>query len=59
MLFASRFFRRGFHENSKFAPRFIEYFWNQHFEENEVSIALDFDSVRIDMEGPMILELDT
>lgn len=59
ILFASQYFRRGFGGHNNFAPRFIEHFWKQNFNDNEVSIALDLDRVRIDVDGPTFIEEDT
>lgn len=59
ILFASSYFRRGFAKHNNFAPRFIDHFWRQNFQDNEVSIALDLDRVRIDIDGPVLIEEDT
>lgn len=59
IFYASNFFRRGYSMNSNFAPRFIEHFWKNDFNANEVGIALDLDRVRIDTEGPFLIEEDT
>ena len=59
ILFASPYFRRGFAKHNNFAPRFIDHFWKQNFQDNEVSIAIDLDRERIDTEGPILIEEDT
>ncbi|WAC01583.1 hypothetical protein N7U66_16765 [Lacinutrix neustonica] len=59
IIFANSYYRRGFYENNNFAPRFIDHFWRHDFQENEVSLALDLNRVRIDTEGPILIEEDT
>ncbi len=58
MLLASPFFRRGFHEENNYAPRFLELFLGRKMRSIK-SIALDLDRVRIDVDGPMCFEFDT
>ncbi len=56
---AHSFFRRGFSEYANFSPRFIDLFWKIKDDDIEFYIALDSDRVRIDIDGPSYLELDT
>lgn len=59
MIMAHPNFRRGLHPNSNFAPRFIDLFWRMRDPEIESLIALDFNRVRVDIEGGMYFEEDT
>lgn len=59
ILLAHPFFRRGFHRNNNFAPRFVEQFWRINDPQIEPYIALDFDRVRINVDNTSYMELDT
>jgi hypothetical protein len=59
MVMAHPFFRRGYHENGNFAPLFIDNFWKYDKKGNSVYLALDFDRVRINVDGSIYMELDT
>lgn len=59
MIMAHPYFRRGFFENSNFAPRFINLFWGLKNPQMDLYIALDFNRVRINVDNLMYHELDT
>jgi hypothetical protein len=59
MVMAHPYFRRGFYENSNFAPRFIEFFWGLKKPELDLYIAIDFNRVRINVDDSVYMELDT
>lgn len=59
MVMAHPYFRRGFHEEANFSPRFIELFW--YFNDPQVIpyISIDFNRVRINVDNSICLEEDT
>lgn len=59
MLMAHPFFRRGMHEQSNFAPNFIDLFWS--FEQDGVDkyVAIDEDRLRINVDESCYFEKDT
>ena len=59
MAMAHPFFRRGMNENANFAPRFVELFWQIKNNKIDLSIALDYNRVRINVDDSTIMELDT
>lgn len=59
MAMAHPFFRRGMNENANFAPRFVELFWEIKDNKIDLSIALDYNRVRINVDDSTIIELDT
>lgn len=59
ILMAHPYYRRGLHEKSNFAPRFIELFWNDDFQTLQPYIALDRNRVRIDVNDSLYKEFDT
>lgn len=59
MVMAHPFFRRGFHKNSNYTPRFIELFWVLRKPEIEAYISLDFDRVRVNVDKTTYFEADT
>ena len=59
LLMAHPYFRRGYHENSNFAPRFIEIFWNFNKKNIQKYIAIDEDRVRINVDKRIYMEFDT
>jgi hypothetical protein len=59
MLMAHPYFRRGFHQNANFAPRFIDLFWRLNFPQNGLYILIDYDRVRINVDNVMYMEADT
>ena len=59
MLMANHYFRRGFHPNANFAPRFTQLFWNFQDPNIQQYISLDTDRVRINVDNKMYLEEDT
>jgi hypothetical protein len=59
MLMASPYFRRGLQQANSFAPRFIELFWKFQDPNIDAYISLDSDSVRINVDNRMLIELDT
>jgi hypothetical protein len=59
MLMAHPNFRRGYHQINNFAPRFVELFWAHNDPKVEKYIALDFDSVRINVDNSAYREFDT
>ncbi len=52
-------FRRSYSDKNNFAPRFIELFWNEPFNNIESNIALDCNRVRIDVNHRLYKEFDT
>lgn len=59
LMLAHPYFRRGFNENANFAPSFIDLFWGLRKLELDLFIALDFNRVRIDLNGSTYVERDT
>lgn len=51
-------FRRGFGEESNWAPQFVDMFWEVNDENIDAYISLDFDRVRVDMNGMCYFEKD-
>jgi hypothetical protein len=58
MVMAHPYFRRGFHENNNFAPRFIDVFWNYKKNNIQKYISIDNDRVRINVDNSMYKEKD-
>ncbi len=56
---AHPYFRRSFFGENSFAPRFVELFWEYSNPDVDSYVSLDFDRVRIDINGPDYLEKDT
>jgi hypothetical protein len=52
-------FRRAMHPLNNWAPLFIDIFWRLEQPGLDKYVALDDDRVRIDVDGPMLVELDT
>ena len=52
-------FRRSYFDKNNFAPRFVELFWKESFNDIEPSIALDCNRVRIDVNDRLYKEFDT
>jgi len=59
ILIADSSFRRGFHENSNFAPHFISIFWKIEDPKLDLYISLDSNRVRIDDGSAGYFEADT
>lgn len=59
VVFAHSCFRRAMHPLNNWAPFFIDMFWRLEQPGLEKYVALDEDRVRIDVDGPLIVELDT
>jgi hypothetical protein len=59
MLMAHSYFRRGLHEVNNYAPRFVEFFWNNSETGIEKYISLDNHRVRINVDNTTFMELDT
>lgn len=59
IVMAHPYFRRGFYENSNFAPRFIDLFWGLKKSELDLYIAIDFNRVRINVDDSLYMERDT
>lgn len=59
MVMVHPYFRRGFQQNTNFAPRFIELFWRLNPVDMDLHIALDLNRVRINVDNSMYMELDT
>lgn len=59
MLMAHSYFRRGLHEVNNYAPRFVEFFWNNSETGIEKYISLDNHRVRINVDNTTYMELDT
>lgn len=59
MVMAHPYFRRGHHQNSNFAPRFIDIFWKYNKDNIQKYIAIDSDRVRINVDNRMYKEADT
>jgi hypothetical protein len=59
VLMAHPYFRRGLHGTNNFAPRFIDFFWNYNKPDVQRFISLDYDRIRIDVDGRGIIELDS
>jgi hypothetical protein len=59
ILMVHPYFRRGYFENNHFPPRFIETYWNKDHSNLESSIALDFNRVRINIDGSSYMERNT
>lgn len=59
MAMAHPYFRRGHYENSNYAPRFVEIFWQFNEDKTHKYIAVDSNRVRINVDGSMYMEFDT
>ena len=59
MLMAHPFFRRGMNKYANFAPRFINIFWNEEHFQEDTSIAIDLDRLRINIDDYTYKEADT
>lgn len=59
IIMAHPYFRRWFYTNNNFAPMFLDLFWRLQKPELDLSIAMDFDRVRINVDNSAIMELDT
>lgn len=59
MVMAHPYFRRGYHDNCNFAPRFIDVFWKFNKKDIQKHIAIDSDRVRINVDNTMYMEFDT
>jgi len=59
MLLAHPYFRRGFHEENNFAPRFVDLFWQYDNPNIDTYISLDADRVRINVDNSAYMERDT
>jgi len=59
MLMAHPYFRRGFYENSNFAPRFVDLFWKNDHSDLDAFIAIDSNRVHINVDNRMYIEEDT
>ncbi len=59
MLIAHPNFRRGFHKDNNFAPRFIELFWAKNDSKIDSFISIDCNRVRINVDDTVYIELDT
>ena len=59
MIMAHSYFRRGYSKSLNFAPHFISLFWGLNRSKIDAYIAIDFDRVRIDIDGGYCLERDT
>jgi hypothetical protein len=59
MVMAHPYFRRGFQQNTNFAPRFIDLFWRLNPIDMDLYIAIDLNRVRINVDNSMYMELDT
>lgn len=59
MLMAHPFFRRGMHEQSNFAPRFVELFWGFQHDCVDKYVAIDEDRLRINVDSSCYMERDT
>lgn len=56
---AHPYFRRSYHDENNFAPRFIEFFWRHNIKDNKKYIAIDPDRVRVNVDESTCMELDT
>jgi hypothetical protein len=59
MIMAHPYFRRSYSEFSNFSPHFIALFWGLNCYKIDAYIAIDFNRVRIDMDGGYYMECDT
>ena len=59
ILMVHPYFRRGFYENNHFPPQFVMTYWNRDHSGLNSSIALDFNRVRINVDGSSYMERDT
>ena len=59
MLMATPYFRRSYDGYNNFAPRFIELFWANSFENIDPFISIDYDRVRINIDNMPYCESDT
>lgn len=59
MLFAHPFYRREYQENANYAPRLVDYLWDFKEDSTELSVALDWNRLRIDINNLFCLEFDT
>jgi len=59
MIMAHPYFRRSYSEFSNFSPHFIALFWGLNHSKIDAYIAIDFNRVRIDIDGGYYIECDT
>ncbi len=59
MIMAHPYFRRDYNECANFAPNFIALFWELNCPKIDAYIAIDFNRVRIDINGGSYIEDDT
>ena len=59
MLMANPYFRRGFHEDSNFAPMFIDFFWDFNNPLVTAYVSLDYNRLRINVDNSATMEFDT
>lgn len=59
MIMAHPYFRRSYSEFSNFSPHFIALFWGLNDSKIDAYIAIDFNRVRIDINGGYYIECDT
>jgi hypothetical protein len=59
MLMIDPYFRRSYHNENHFAPRFVDLFWNLKNDAILKYISLDRNRVRIDVDDSSCIELDT
>lgn len=59
IIFAHRYFRRGYSEISNFAPRLLDILWGLHDVNIDSYVKLDCDRVRINVDGVWYMERDT
>lgn len=59
MIMASPVFRRGLYKNNNWAPRFVDLFWGISEQDIDAYLALDYNRVRINVDGLRYFEADT
>ena len=59
MIMSHPLFRRNYNEFSNFSPHFISLFWRLNHSNIDAYIAIDFNRVRIDIDGGYYTEHDT
>ena len=59
MVMANPVFRRGLCENNNWAPRFVDLFWGINGLGIDAYLALDYNRVRINVDGSRYFEADT
>lgn len=59
IVMADYYFRRGYSKTANFAPSFLDVFWKYKNKNNDTSLSIDSNRVRINLDNRMYMEFDT